>query len=248
MKARIQAGTDIALIGAWDASCNARPLAASANQRAVLEADAAEGHLFLLETHADGGGAIDVYVDQAIEQEVLARLRPVPADGKPFLLAVPTGALLVRGAEDYRAGAPIATTDRSVVRIPPGDYGVRCYAPTDPEREPASEAELRKLVGEGDLAYYDRTNRAGCLIGVLLLLLFPINLFPFGWVTALAITVVVVLAYFALRAKLLERNERYQRLHKVIPPFRLRTEDPWLVLELRRVPARAGLAGGIASL
>lgn len=245
MKARIDAGTDAALIAAWDASRGAYPLAESDDPRDALELDAAAGHVFGLELGGDGGGPVDVYVDESIPDAELAALRPIAGT---YLLAVPTGALVVGGGEDYRSSEPINTSDRSVVRIPPGEYAVRSFASADPEREAPSEEALRALVGPGELEWYDSRNRAGCVIGALLLLLFPLLLIPFSWMVALPVTIVAFVGWFPLRERLLKRSSRYQRLHAVIPAFRLRTAPAWLVFELRRVTERGELRGGIASL
>lgn len=60
MKARIDAGTDIALIGLWDAQRGANPFGAAEKAAAALEADAAAAHVFLVHTGGDGGGPVDV--------------------------------------------------------------------------------------------------------------------------------------------------------------------------------------------
>ena len=245
MKARIDAGTDAAMIAVWDASRDERALGPDDSPGDVLESDAAEGLVCVLRTNADGGGKIDVYVGESIEPEVAPTLREVPGR---FLLSIPSGRLIVGGGEDYRSASPMQTSERSVVRVPAGDYETRWYAPTDTEREPRSEAALRKRVGADEVDYYDRTNRIGCIGGVTMLLLFPILLFPLGAAAALAITVVAFISFFPVRQVLLKRNERYQRLDKVIPAYRLANEDPYLVLTLSRVGERGSLRGGIASL
>lgn len=233
------------MIAAWDERRNDKPLSAADSPADVLEAEAAEGLVCVLNTGGDGGGPIDVYVDQTVEPEVAATLREVPGR---FLLSAPSGRLIVGGAEDYRSAAPAQTSDKSVVVIPPGDYEARWYAPADREREPHSEAELRRRVGAEEVKYYDRTNNLGCAGGVATLLLFPVLLFPLGAAPALAITVVVFLAFFPVRQMLLKRNERYQRLDKVIPSYRLANQDPYLVLTLSRVADRGTLRGGAATL
>src|SRR5687768_1653334 len=78
MKARVDAGSDAAMIAAWDATRNDQPLGASDERASVLETDAADGHVFVLHTGADGGGKIDVYVDEAIPPDVAETLRAVP--------------------------------------------------------------------------------------------------------------------------------------------------------------------------
>jgi hypothetical protein len=247
MKARVDVGTDVAMVGAWDAQRNADPAAGSAlgNASSVLEADAAEGHVFVLHTGRDGGGPVDLYIGEAIPDDVLAQLKPVEGE---FLLAVPSGQLLIGGAEDYRAAAPKITGPNSVVTVPSSDYVLRCYVAKETEQTPTSEATLRKRVGRTDLEYYDRINRVGCLGGALSLLLFPILSFQFDWRLALAITVVVFLSFFPTVQWLLKRNARYQRLHAIVPAFRLQNEDAWLVFALDAVRDRAGRRGGVASL
>ena len=247
MKARVDAGTDVAMIGAWDALRNERPFNAAETKRVseTLEADAAEGHLFLLRTGGDGGGAIDLYIDEAVPAEVQQRLART---GGEFLLAVPSGRLIVGGTEDYRSAEPKSTGPDSWVTVPAGDYALQCYRLEDEEREAGSESELRRLVGSADLAYYDRINRTGCLGGVLTLLLFPLLWFPLGWKIALPLTAVVFLSYFPLREWLLKRNARYQRLHKVVPAFRIKNPDPSFVFELRPIRDGARPRGGSVSL
>ena len=228
MKTRVEAATDVARLAAWDASRNAATLSGTKNDRATLEADAAAGHVFVLATGADAGGPIDVYVDEPIEPHVRERLEPVSGE---YLLALPTGALVVNGAEYYGQ----AEAEGDVVQLAAGDYAVRCYAPSDTEREPVSEAELRRAIGSREVEYYDRLNRSGCAVGAFLLLLFPLLLITFSWMVALPLTILAVLGWFPLREQLLKRNKRYQQLHRIVPEFRLRTADPYLVLELRRV-------------
>ena len=122
------------------------------------------------------------------------------------------------------------------------------YAPKDQEQDPKSEAELKKLVGSADLKYYDSINTRGCLVGSLTLLLFPILTFPLGWKVALVVTVLLFLVFWPAREWLLKRNARYQRLHKIVPAFRLQTQDPTFVFHLRPVSSGEALRGGSLSL
>src|SRR5215218_6862695 len=89
MNARVDAGTDVAMIGAWDAQRGAQPVTAEEYKRLsdTLDADADAGHIFVLHTRADGGGQVDVYVDEPIPSEVMTRLT---VQGGEFVLALPS--------------------------------------------------------------------------------------------------------------------------------------------------------------
>ena len=233
MKARIDAGTDVAMIGAWDAQQNASPFTAAefADHQNSLERDVSRGALFLIHTGGDGGGPVDLYIDEPAPPEVRARVTPVAGEAR---LSLPSGALTVGGVEDYRSSDARITGPGSIVKVPAGDYAVRCYVAKTAEREPASEKALRRLVSPADIKYYDGVNQRGCVAGALTLLLFPVLSYPLGWKVALPITVVVFLAFFPLLQWLLKRNTRYQRLNAIIPIHRIQQADPTHVFELRR--------------
>jgi hypothetical protein len=233
MKARIDAGTDVAMIGAWDARQSASPFTAAeiADHQNALERDASSGALILIRTGGDGGGPVDLYIDEPAPPEVLARVTPVAGGAT---LSLPSGVLTVGGVEDYRSVEARITGPDSIVNVPPGDYTVRCFVAKDPEREPASEKALRKLVSPADIKYYDGVNRRGCAGGALTLLLFPVLSYLLGWKVALPITVAVFLAWFPLQQWWLKRNARYQRLNAIIPIHRIQQADPTYVFEMRR--------------
>jgi hypothetical protein len=248
MKARVDVGTDVAMIGAWDAQRGAQPFTAEEFKRLsdTLDADATEGHVFVLHTGADGGGPVDVYVDEPIPGETMARLTSL---GGEFVLALPSGALVVDGVEFYRAKKPDVSRSDRAVTVPAGDYLLRCYTPPDEDAaKPRSEKDLEAAIGADELRYYERVTRGGCLTGALLLLLFPV-LLPFvGWKVAFPITLIVVVAYFNVREWVLRRNERFARLRETIVAFRLGRQEPTFVLALRRIQDRAGYTGGSVSL
>jgi hypothetical protein len=235
MKARFDAGTDVAMIGAWDAQRGGQPFSTEEYERLsdTLDAEADGGHVFVLRTHADGGGPIDVYIDEPIPAELTDRLTLL---GGEFVLALPSGTLMVDGVEYYRPKKPDAARSDRAVALPPGDYVLRCYAAKDEEAATArSERDLETVVGADELRYYERVTRSGCLAGLLLLFLFPI-LGPFvGWKWAFGATVVVVVGYFNVREWMLRRNARFARLREAVTAFRLAHQDPTFVLELRRV-------------
>ncbi|PWU10578.1 MAG: hypothetical protein C5B50_25245 [Verrucomicrobia bacterium] len=141
MKTRIDAGTDVAMIGAWDTSRNDSPFPKTSFKKMMraLHEDAQAGHLFLIRTGADGGGPIDVYVDEPLPESALAQTRR--AEGE-FLIRVPTGQLVVGGAEDYRSSKPRITGENSIVLLPAGDYCLRCYIGTEEEWVPEGPLEL----------------------------------------------------------------------------------------------------------
>jgi hypothetical protein len=234
MKARVDAGTDVAMIGAWDASRNASPFTAAerTDHLKTLERDASEGLLFLIHTGGDGGGPMDVYIDETAPPAVRARIKLIAENAR---LSVPTGTLIVGGVEDYRSDESRLTGPGSVIQLPAGDYALRCFVPKDPEQEPSAEQRLREVVPVDDINYYDRINSRGCAAGALTLLLFPILAVAIDWRIALAITAAVFLSFFPLRERILKRNARYQRLNAIIPRTRLEQADPTFVLELTRL-------------
>ena len=249
MKARFDAGTDVAMIGAWDLDRNAQPFTAEEYKQLTntLDADAEHGHLFVLHTGSDGGGPVDVYVDEPIPDQTLASLTPL---GDALILGLPSGQLIVDGVEYYRARKPDATLSSRAVTVPAGDYLLHCYTPKDDEQEaaPRPERDLEAVVGKDELRYYERVTRGGCLIGLGLLLLFPILGPLAGWRIAFATTVVAVIGFFYVREWVLRRNTRFVRLREAVTAHRLGTQEPTFVLELRRIEDREGRTGGSVSL
>jgi len=249
MKARFDAGTDVAMIGAWDLESGGRPFSPDEFKRLsdALDSDAEQGHLFVLHTGADGGGPVDVYIDESVPDETMAGLTPL---GTSLVLALPSGKLIVDGVELYRARRPDPAQASRAVSVPPGDYLLRCYTPQDDEQNASSGsgADLEAIVGRDDLRYYERVTRSGCLIGLALVLLFP-SIGPFaGWRIAFATTVVAVIGFFYVREWVLRRNPRFTRIREAVTAHRLGAQEPTFVLELRRIDDRAGRSGGSVSL
>jgi hypothetical protein len=243
MKARIDAGSDIAKIGAWDASQPLPPISKpwGSDYDETLDRDATEGNLFLIKMGGDGGGPIDIFVD---EDPPPALLKDVRSLGGEFLLRVPSGKLMVSGLEAYRAEKTDAENDRSVAVIPPGDYALKCYEWQNPETGGfPSKAEFEQAIGAADYAYYRRTANKGCL-GYGLFLLFPALLFPLGWGLALTITVGAVAVFFYWHQQSLNQNERYQRIHRAVQETASRKQTPAFVLQLRKLAGPTTLKGG----
>ena len=245
MKARFDAGTDVAMIGAWDLGTNAQPFTAEEYRQLTdtLDADAERGHLFVLHTGADGGGPVDVYIDEPVPAEIQARLTPL---GDELVLALPSGQLIVDGVEFYRARKPDATLSGRAVTVPAGNYLLRCYTPGDEDQDaaPRPAQDLETIVGKDELRYYERVTRSGCVIGLGLPLLFPILGPLAGWRIAFATTVVAVIGFFYVREWTLRRNARFTRLREAVTAHRLGTREATFVLELRRIEDRGGRTGG----
>lgn len=206
MQARFEAGTDIANIGAWDSALQ-RDILTDRSDNARL-ADVEKARLFLIRTGGDGGGPVDIYVNEEMPTKAMRRVRQV---GQEHLLFVPSGRLMVGGAEDYRAANPQITGDGSVIEIPPGDYAISCFLTKDQEATSGAptEDQLKAALGEEDYRYYRRSINAG-LWGYLGLLLFPI-LWPFGgWMWTMGIMFPVVYVHIRIQESFRDRNERYQ--------------------------------------
>ena len=246
MRARVEAGTTVAMIGAWDARRDAEPFARKdfGQIQALLEVDAARGELFVVHTGADGGGPADVVIDEPIPADEVARLRPIEGRRR---LAVPSGELRIGGLELYRAPKPKATPD--MVMIPPGDYSISVFVPRDDEPEPTSEAELRDEVGAGELRRYDRINLGVVMGGFAIPSLALLALVPgFGWRIAVPVAIVAFLAWFPTTQWILRRSRWYTRLHAIATDIRLRQGPPAIVLCLRKLGPDEKLAGGSVSI
>lgn len=245
MRARVEAGTDVALLGAWDAARDAEPFSKEMFRElaAWLEKDAQDGHLFLIHTGADGGGPVDVIVDEPIPAEELSRLEPIEGLRR---LSVPSGLMKVAGAESYRAPKP--RDGLAQVPIPPGEYAISAFVPRDEEREPDGEAVLRGKVGADALRRYDRIN-LGVVMGgfaapsLALLLLVPGS----GWKFGVPVAIAVFLAWFPVTQWLLRRSRWYTGLHATVTEARLRHGPASLVLSLRKLEPGETLAGGSVS-
>lgn len=246
MAARIEAGTDVAMIGAWDASRNDAVIAKRWGKEwdRILEDDVAQGHLFLIHTGADCSGQIDVYWDTEVPPEARAHTRPIVGE---FLICVPTGRLMVGGVEDYRSDKPKITGEDSIVDVPSGNYALRCFVGTEENGSDAPvSSQLEKALGSDDYRYSRSMTRRGCL-GYFTLLLYPLLAFPFGWKVALPSTVVILLAYLYIHDRALKRSVRYQRIlrmeNEVFRDAR-KKESPAFVFELRRLEGVTDLKGG----
>jgi hypothetical protein len=252
MKARIDAGTDVAMIGAWDEGQGAQALPTQPYPQLMktLEADSKLGGLFLILTGADGGGPIDVYIDEAVPHPLRKRLRRFKSE---FLVCVPSGRLVIGGAEDYRSAQPRITDAASVVEIAAGDYALRCYCIRDAEDDGAdipSQDELRAAVGDDDYRYYRKLENLS-LRGLLILLAFPALAYFFGWIVALFATLLPLGVYAHVQERLRNSDARYQRIAQSINESCKQSwakGTPTFAFEMRRLADRGTLTGGIIEL
>ena len=245
MYVRFNVGTDVAMLGAWDASRGAQVATAAERKKwsETLDADAEAGQVFLIGTGGDGGGPLDVYIDDPVPGSVAKDLTRVEGE---FLLALPSGELIVDGAEFYRTSKDAPRASKPA-RVRPGDYAVRCYEWTNDEAPPKTEEELERVVGRADVTYYDRMNHVGCWLGLTMVLLFPVWWYLWGLLVAFPLAIVTFISSFHVHRWILKHSARYQRLLEVIPTYRLQREDPSFVLELRFISDRGDLRGGSVS-
>ena len=219
MRHRIEVATDVAKIGAWDASGTAEP--------------------YYVEIGGDWGGAVDVFVNESAPAAVMRHGAKLAAEGS---VSVPSGRLIIAGGEDYAAATPRTTGPDSAIDVPPGEYRVRSYLAEVDETDEAGEMSIPQAedrLEPSDRDYYRARSRADLrvgLIGYTLFLLFPILAFPLGWKIALGVTAAVVAAYFGIFVTRSERrlkaDERYQRINKQLERIFLHGQRAPLVIEL----------------
>jgi hypothetical protein len=257
MHQRVQAGTDVAMIGAWDAGRGALPFSSDQQRRyrKSLEKEAQTGHLFLVHTGADGGGAVDVYIDEAVPDDVKKTVRALAGES---LVSVPSGRLIVAGAEDFRAENVTADDGSNVITIPAGDYAVRCHVSADDEAagefDSIRECEEKVLTPE-EREYYHKKNYAQLaliLVGWGLFLAFLPMARRWGWKIALPITLLIAVPYFHWLERRSKRrtaaNVRWQEINKKLTDAWEASQARTFVMELRRVESRDGLTGGSVSV
>ena len=250
MKTRIDAGTDIAMIGVWDAGRNDSALAGTFGRKLeqMLEQDCAAAHLFLLRTGGDGGGPVDVYVDSVVPEDVRKQCR---AAKREFLISVPSGRLVVGGIEEYRSGGVKAAAADSAVEVPGGNYSLRCLVPKEEVHfDPPAPAELRAMVGAEDHQYYRRIQKLVLVTYFGVLFLFGGLIIPLGWKKALAIAAAAGLMGYGLM-RFISGNERFRRVARAENELWQQARArglPTVILELHRVDDTSTLSGGTLHL
>ena len=257
MHKRVDAGTDVAMIGAWDAGRGAMPFSSDQQRkyRKSLEKEATAGHIFLIHTGADGGGPVDVYVHEAVPEDVRKSTRALAGE---FLVTVPSGRLVVAGAEDFRSEEVSDGDESNIVIVPAGDYAVRCHVNDDEEAagefNSLRECEEKVLTPE-EREYYHRRNYgelALILVGWGLFLLFLPMARKWGWKIALPVTLVIAVPYFhwldRRARRRTEANARWQEINRKVSDAWEQSQARTFVLELRKLEKRNGLTGGSVKL
>lgn len=248
MKQRVDAGTDIALIGVWDQarSRDVIPKVSMKQYKEILSTDAEQGHIFLLRLGGDWGGPIDVYVDSSMESRIKRKLKELPGE---FLLSAPSGRVIVGGAEDYRSSETKITSESSVVSLQPGQYGLKCYMLKSDSGEipdtPSPEV-IETAVGKESYAYYQSRNRWSTR-GFWLFLLFLPCTFWFGWIVGIVATLGIVLAFFHLVEWYLKRDPKYVEIDKAVVAAIVESQEkmpPSFAIKLRRLKDGHGIQGG----
>ncbi|MEO1086802.1 MAG: hypothetical protein AAFY88_21420 [Acidobacteriota bacterium] len=221
MKQRVEVGTDIAQIGAWDESRIGDPLPdlRLPQLEEVLAADSRRGDLFVLQLEGDWGGPVDVYVNAPIDPEHFELLQRLPGDHQ---LSVPSGRIVVGGVEDYRSTEPQITSESSIVEVPAGEYGLQAYA-LKPEHAESSAGpdpdDIRKIVGDELYAHFERSTREKARGLLLLLLFFPLWLWG-GLLTATLLSIALCLGYLFVQDKRHRRDPQFLEAEKVVQATR----------------------------
>ena len=245
MKTRIQVGTDVAMIGIWDASrSEIFPGSKQNSSLSFLENEAIKGHLFFVLTGGDCGGSVDLYIDSNMPEESRKRSKQL---GREFLLSVPSGKAVVGGVEDYGSKTPKITSPDSVISVPPGDFAVSCFRIEETEDDPSPYALLEKRVGREETKYFEKTNKLAMLIGFSTLLSFPFLGYFFGWKWALFASGFIFIASFHVMERMFKSSARYQSLSKQYEEALKESQQqglPLFVFELRPILAHENIKGG----
>ncbi len=232
---KIDCATDIAVIGIWDREIENKTV--SKENFTKLKNEAKEGRLFFINTKADGYYPIDIYVDEDIPKEVE---KYFISQSKEFLLQVPSGKLKCDGVEKY------AKNKRHDIQIPPGKYSLICLTCKNCEESQNSmiENELRKILPVEDIEYYDKKTKDSLKWATLLtVLVFAFSMFLAKWYVALIVSLVVFVGFFRVYEMLLEKDEKYQKLDKIIPMFRFENRQPDFVFKMKKIE-HENLSGG----
>ncbi len=236
------------MLGVWDKSSDVVDFSSLSMKQIgeLLTTDADVGRLFLMELGADWGGFADVYVNSEIEPDIQAQVRPV---GKELLVTCSSGQLIVGGVEDYRSSEPKITSNKSVVSVDPGNYGISCHIGGEENGEVADgpdPSQLEAAMGSELYTHYRKLNKRATLGFLWLLLFIPITLW-IGWITGAVTTILIVLAHFYFIERLQRHDPKYVRADAIfVAALKVHnaSASPDIVLCLRGPIEDHQLAGG----
>ena len=227
MKFETEAGTDIAMIGIWDADVSIGDIPFKRLME-ELSKDGRDGKLLRVDTGADGGYSICVVSTQ--EELGAFRLDAYAEIQHDFFLHSQSGTFIVGGVEDYRNGTPQITSKGDRFRLEPGAFRIRVYAHNDDEEQISKEVAAE--IGEDDLRYYQE-QKSGWGIAIAGITLAIVGGYFWSWWVLLPaiLFAVGVVFYFS---KLNSSDERVQRVERA---FREYDEiHPALIFHFEPVP------------
>ena len=208
----LDAGTDVAMLGLWDANAPRDDIGKSnpGKFQELLDEDAHKGKLIYINTSSDGSFSIGICLCSNDLPEDLEKWY-TQVDRRLFL-NVESGQVIAGGLEDYRSSNPQITGDADLVTVRNGVYQISAYqAIYDDERK---IEEIRDIVGEDEYAYYS-SRSTGCLaFFVLFIAGLACSIFWSWWVIIPAILTGIVNAIY--RSKVNSKDERYMKVQMQI--------------------------------
>lgn len=190
--------------------------------------------LIPIPTGADGGGYIDVYIDESMPKYVERFASDVLGE---TTISESSGRLIVAGAESFHRGEQ--PNSKNSLELPPGRYAIKISVIGDDADDYFSrntEKELAESVGTESVEFFDKTNARVLISGVLsTIAVFAAALAFSKWYWAVISAVVWFVLWFNILSMILERSPRYKKLSETIAEYRLANEPPTFVIELRRM-------------
>lgn len=234
---RTAIGTDIAMLGLWDAQHARRELKELdyEEMEQALQADAKGGRLFYVKTGSDGECDVNLYVDEAIPDDVQHFYKSL---NRKFLLRCPSGRLVAGGLEEYAGTARGPVSDSEPVQVDAGDYVLEFHELN--EGDINDPAHLAAVVGEEDHAYFlarGQTPRLGCGLLAASTVFLIFKLWPIG-LPLLAVAVGLIFYRYWRN----QTDSRYQDVKTRIAHYHSRF--PLLIFHLSRADGDPGLEGG----
>ncbi|NMO20079.1 hypothetical protein HPC49_03630 [Pyxidicoccus fallax] len=242
---RIDAGTDIACVGIWDAGLP--PLRRVPDAKEV-EASAVRGEALPIETSADGGYVLEILVEESF---VAPAGRTYETLERDYGLNLASGTALVGGFEDFRSRRPQITSEEDLIHVEPSWYRVRVHLNRiDPEYvEALSHDAAERALSPEELARHRQLGRygnAGCASMLLAVPLFIVAGRSNGATALIALVAGLVLFTAPAWLNRLAKRRGDLELQQRYESTRARATPPDVVLELWRTDAP--LPGGRVSL